>query len=523
MKRISLFHKVVFLFFLLSASFPVFAQPVDPFQSNFDGEERTLAPGGVLPLEVGFSIPPNHHLYKDKMGLSLLEGGEGLDLSPLELSPSTRMKDPLTGKDEDVFVGGAVLKTTLHAKANLPEGDRIVKLLLTYQGCSGSLCYRYTKKELMLPLKVASVTTQPISQDSNFFWAMLLAFLGGLGSALTPCVLPIIPITLAFIGIRKEGTGTVRNFVLSLFLVLSMALTYATLGLFAALVGKSLGFLYQNVYFLLFGSALYLFFALSLLGLFEIQLPYGLRNAMAKMGGKGIVGAIVSGFTIGFLAAPCVGPLIASLLLYVAERRDVVKGFSLLFSYGLGMGSLFLVVGTFYHKLASRVHGGPMTVWIKRVFALILLVPAVYYASIAYSHFKKEPLAPVSSAQFWNLDTREAFSKAVAENKPLFVDYFASWCFPCMEMEKGTFSDPGLRRYLKEHFVPLKIDCTQETAQCKEMVEKYSVIGWPTFLILNPKGEVVESLVGKSLTANELKNILEKTKQEEISHGTQTR
>lgn len=507
----------VYLFFLLSISVPqalaqVSGPLADPFFWNFDGEMRTVRPGGDVPIEINFDVPSKHHLYRDKMSLTLKEvpGVQEISLAPLRFSPSIHKPDPFTGKDTDVYEEGiATLETALKTPNDLPQGDLSIKLELTYQGCSNTLCYRLMRKEIVLHLRVVSSSAPIVSSKESpfehrwFLLSLFLSFLGGLGSAFTPCVLPIIPITLAFIGVRKEGKNTAHNFVLSLFLVLSMALTYALLGIGASLLGKSLGFLYQNIYFLLFGLFLYVVFALSLFGLFEIQLPLSLRNRLAKMGGKGIGGAVVSGFTVGFLAAPCVGPLIGSLLLYVAERRNMPRGFLLLFSYGLGMGSLFLIIGTYYHHFAAKIHGGPLTVWIKRILAILLLIPAFYYGSIVYGNLKKSPTAE-RTADFWIRDETKGFQQAEAEEKPLFVDFYATWCLPCLEMEKRTFSNREVQNFLTSRFVPVKIDCTEETPQCKKMVERYGIVGWPTFLVLNPKGDVIEKYIGRNFSAEEL-------------------
>lgn len=493
------------------------AQVGDPFQWTVDTQPRFVRPGEEFPIEVAFVIPPRGYLYQDKMSLSILEG-EGFEIAPLEFTPGVRKKDPFTGQVHDVFEGGTIIRTRLKAKEG--TGEKQLKLLLTYQGCSETLCYRLMKREIEIPVILG---TGAVSRGSFFrnlwdpaanpfrhegiFLLLLLTFLGGLASDFTPCVLPIIPITLAFIGLRKGENRPARNFLLTLVFVLAMSLTYAGLGVFAAALGKSLGFIFQNGLFLAFAALLYLVLALSLFGLFEIQLPLPVRNGLAKLGGAGFIGSILSGFTIGFLAAPCIGPLIASLLLYVAQDRNLLKGFLLLFTYGLGMGSLFLVVGTFYHRLASKVHGGVFMVWVRRVFAILLLVPAAYYGSIAWAHLSPE--TGRTENPLWIHDPQAGFARAAAEGKPLFVDFFASWCLPCVEMEKGTFIDEELRRFLKEHYVPVKVDCTEETASCEEMVERYSIVGWPTFLILSPEGNVIESIVGRRLSASELRERLE--------------
>jgi len=517
-KTVMKFLVKIALFALFPAS--LWAQAVDPFSFTVDLSSRMVFPGGETPVEITFLIPPDHYLYKDKMALTLKDG-EGYELAPVTLSPSVKKKDPFTGQDEDVYFETAVLNTHVKPKPGALEGEKRLTLQLEYQGCSDKLCFRLMRKDLTLSVTLkttaATTPTATLFQDplelfhkASFLVALLAVFWAGLGSAFTPCVLPIIPITLAFIGVRKQEASLGKNFTLSLFLVLSMSLTYALMGLAASLLGKSLGFLFQSPYFLLFGVVLYTAFSLSLFGLFEIQAPMAFRNFLAKLGGTGVLGSILSGITVGFLAAPCVGPIIASLLLYVAKERDVVHGFTLLFVYGLGMGSLFLAIGTFYHRLAAKVHGGPFTVWIKRVFAVLLLVPAFYYGSIVYAQLAGEdgPAVKETRNAFWIRSVDEGFRLARTTGKPVFMDFFASWCLPCVEMEKGTFSEPGFQRYLSEHFVPIKVDCTEETPDCKAMVERYGVVGWPTFLILTSEGEVLKSLIGQSLTAPELEKIL---------------
>ena len=149
-----------------------------------------------------------------------------------------------------------------------------------------------------------------------------------------------------------------------------------------------------------------------------------------------------------------------------------------------------------------------LAIIVERAFAVILLVPAFYYGSILYTHFRHQVTASHASP-LWIENVDQGFAKAARERTPIFVDFYASWCFPCVEMEKRTFSDETLRKFLTDRFIPIKVDCTEETAQCQRMVEKYSVVGWPTFLVLNPEGVLMESFVGKSLSAVELHRALE--------------
>ena len=228
------------------------AQLQDPFhQWNIDLTTRKVRPGDSIPLEVSFLIPSKHYLYREKMGLSLVDAPKGFKLGDLELSPALQKKDPFTGRDEDIYEGIAILRARLEVDGHAPVGERVLKLLLTYQGCSDKLCYRFMRREIELPVLVGTTVSESPDPDDiqvpdafdhfrnrGFFIVLLLTFLGGVASAFTPCVLPVIPITLAFIGVRKTDARLGRNFFLSTILVLSMSLTYAVLGLLAALLRR---------------------------------------------------------------------------------------------------------------------------------------------------------------------------------------------------------------------------------------------------------------------------------------------
>jgi len=491
---------------LLVISFSTLSASDDPFSWEWRLLTPTVSPGGEIGVEVTFEVPPGFYLYKEKAVLELKEG-EGWAISSRESSPSVRIQDPFFGKTMDVYQGGAVIRARLKAPSQLDEGRANLLLELTYQGCSQELCYREVRQTI--PVEVA-VSAGEGGGRRSFLSRLILAFVGGMLTDFTPCVLPIIPITLAFIGVRR-GDRTGRNLFLSTVLILSMATTYALMGLSAALLGKSLGFLFQGTGFLIGSAALYLIFAIALLGWIPFEIPMDLRNRMARWGGSGLLGAASAGATVGFLAAPCVGPILASLLVYVIQERDFGHGFLLLFTFGLGMGSLFLVIAAFYHSLSGRIQGGALGLWMKRILAFALLVVAGYYAVVAAGQIRADWVkAKATVGNFWLTDPREAFRLAKEGDKPLFVDFSASWCLPCLEMDRRTFKKPEVRDFLMKEFIPIRVDCTVETPSCKEMVKRFHVIGWPTYLVVGPGGQVRETVVGKVLGPEELIDLLKK-------------
>ncbi|MBI2083050.1 MAG: thioredoxin family protein [Deltaproteobacteria bacterium] len=484
----------------------------DPFQWDLSPREIQVSTGGEFSVELNLAIPPNHYLYKEKTTLRLLEG-EGIQQGGIETSPSVRKIDPFFRKEMEIFTDSAFVRRSFSVDRSLPLGKRQIKLEVTYQGCKEDLCYREMHHEVPIELKIVASSGEPsiappksMIAGKKFIGQLGLAFLGGILTDLTPCVLPIIPLTLAFIGVRREKRKRHHDFLLTALMVLSMSFTYALLGLTGALLGKSLGFLFQGVYFSIFAALLFLVFALALIGWIPFQIPLGLHQRASRLGGKGIPGAILAGMTIGLIAAPCVGPVIASLLLFVAETADLLRGFTILFAFGLGMGSLFLVLALFYETFAGKIPGAGMTLWIKRVIALLLVVTSFYYGYVAYRQIR--PASVTSS--YWLTEPEIVFRKAYGEKKPILVDFYAVWCLPCLEMERKTFSDPIVKEYILKNFVPLKVDCTKQTSVCKEMIDQYDVVGWPTYLLLNSEGEIQESIVGRVLGPSEFLPILEK-------------
>ncbi len=215
-------------------------------------------------------------------------------------------------------------------------------------------------------------------REKGLLAALLLVFLAGLMSSLTPCVYPLIPITISIFG-AKEATSRLQGFSLSLVYVLGIVITYTILGVAAASFGTVFGGAMQNPWILISISLLFLVLGASSAGAFDFRLPGNLQTTLSQKGGAGYAGAFVMGLVAGVIAAPCVGPIVAGILLYVAQQQDVVLGGLLLMTFAFGMGMLFLVLGTFSSLLTKIPKSGGWMESVKVVFGAVFIAMALYY------------------------------------------------------------------------------------------------------------------------------------------------
>ncbi|MFH0794093.1 MAG: cytochrome c biogenesis protein CcdA [bacterium] len=222
--------------------------------------------------------------------------------------------------------------------------------------------------------------------EKGLFLTLLGVFIGGVLLSFTPCLYPMIPITLSVIGARSVGKP-VRGFLLSLMFVLGMVLVYSVLGVTAALAGSAFGSLLQSPVLLSAVVILFVALALSMFGLFEIALPPRIAGWFSGTGPRGgFLGAFVLGAVAGIVASPCSSPVLASLLIHVGQTRDPWMGFLLFFTLASGMGVLFVVLGTFPSFLTSMPKAGPWMEEVKKVLGVTLIGAALYYTKIILYH-----------------------------------------------------------------------------------------------------------------------------------------
>jgi thiol:disulfide interchange protein len=205
-----------------------------------------------------------------------------------------------------------------------------------------------------------------------------LIFVLGFLTSLTPCVYPVIPIVMGYIGTRS-GDKKLKGFYLSIFFVLGLAFVYSILGVIAAMSGEMMGSSFQNPVVVIVISSIFIVMGLSLAGLFEIPVPASISSKVRSGGGKSeIIGALVMGGVAGIIAAPCVGPVLIALLTWISQTKDAVLGFFLTFTFSLGMGVIFLVLGTFSGVISAMPKGGKWMDHVKYFFSVLLIAGGIY-------------------------------------------------------------------------------------------------------------------------------------------------
>lgn len=383
----------------------------------------------------------------------------------------------------------------------------------------------------------------------NVPFALLLAFLFGILSSLTPCVYPVIPITVAYIGSRSEGRGKSHGFLLSLAFVLGLAVVYATLGAVSAKAGQTFGTLTQTPWVGVPIALLFFLLAFSMFNLFEFKTPAFLTNRIEQTKqrgkGKGFVGAFAIGALSGLVASPCVGPLILAILVAVAATGSVLLGFLYLFSFALGMGLLFVVIGTFSGVIASLPKSGTWMDGVRIVFGVLILAAGFYFAGLYLTPFlfwlvagltlgflsgflafggsrhfftismrisgivlacaallavvwllpASEFSAGRPSPVGWSTDLASAQAQGRAEDRPLLLDFRADWCVACVELERTTWPSPELRAALNE-VIPVRLDMTSSTRANQSLQRQYGIPGLPTVILLAPDGRELGRFTG---------------------------
>ena len=374
--------------------------------------------------------------------------------------------------------------------------------------------------------------------------SLLFALGYGVLTALTPCVYPMIPITVSIFGARA-GVPRGRALLLATAYVAGIAAMFGTLGTSFGLLGRAFGTFLANPWVIVPLALFFFAMGLSMFGAFEVALPSGLQGRLARVGGRGFAGAFGMGLVAGIIAAPCTGPPLASLLAYVATTRNARWGFLLLATYGAGVGLPFWLLAGFSMSLPKP---GRWMEWVKSVFGIALFAAALYYlknvvpalarfgsgaprfaagmaalvlagiglgavhasfygpraervrkglgvalATIGIFGATNYLLAPKGDVKLaWLSDEPSAVAAAHAAGRPLLVDFAASWCLPCREFELKVFSRPEVATAL-QRFTLLRVDLTREDEEAALglIKRKYGADTLPAIRVVSADGTVV--------------------------------
>ncbi|WP_204384069.1 protein-disulfide reductase DsbD [Aeromonas veronii] len=536
---------------------PKFLQVDEAFQ--IESEQR----GDQLLLTL--HIADDYYLYRH----SLRFKGNNLTFSEPTLPEGTEHEDDFFGKTR-------VYYQQVSIAVPLKEVGENATLQVRYQGCTDGLCYPPTDKLIdVAPLVTATTASTaetvqsvaPVSQQdqlaaalgSQGFWLSVAAFFAlGLGLAFTPCVFPMYPILTGIIAGAGHRLSTGRAFLLSMVYVQGMAVTYTLLGLVVASAGLKFQVALQHPYVLIGLSVMFVLLALSMFGLYTLQLPSSLQTRLSGLSnrqqGGSVVGVAIMGMISGLVCSPCTTAPLSGALIYVAQSGDLWLGGAALYALSLGMGLPLLLLGTSGGKLLPKA-GAWMDV-IKQLFGFALLaVPILLLSRLwsdqvttlawlgwglllcgyLYHHNQHQPhsvaksvrgfvlllamisavvvgkdlLQPAPSAaitadasqtapQFIRIKTLDDLKVqlAAARGKPVLLDLYADWCVACKEFEHKTFSDPAVRERFGQ-MVLLQADITTNDDADIELLNGLNVLGLPTLIFFDREGK---ELTGQRVT-----------------------
>jgi thiol:disulfide interchange protein DsbD len=516
-------------------------------------------------LRVYATILPGWHINSDKptspdyiaTRLTIV-GPQSIGIKDIRYPPAQTIAPEFSmGEKISVFTGAVTFNAPLEVKTKPGPGEALTfDISLDYQACNDRQCLRPVtiSRQIALSWPGAGGLVQPLKPGARgqtapaggdlftnygFVIGFLLVFLGGLALNLTPCVYPLIGVTIAYFG-NQGGGGTRRILILALLYVAGIGLMFSAIGTVAALSGGLFGAMLENPYVLIGIAAVMLVLAASSFGWFTLQAPsWMLQSAGAAR--PGYMGALAMGLGMGVVAAPCIGPFVLGLLLIVEHSRNALLGFTVFFVLALGMGLPYVVLALAVGNIRSLPRSGEWLAWIEHLFGFVLIGLALYfidpllpgrlatrllpyYAAAAgiYLGFisphgrQPRPFALFKGAvgalsviglvylvlqrgappalKFMPYD-QQRLAAAAAEHKPVLIDFGADWCIPCREMEHTTFVDPSVITEARR-FVALHADLTRLDHRNDEIVSQYRIQGVPTLLLLDGGGNIQKRLVG---------------------------
>lgn len=565
--------------------------PEDLIRINTISSFDKVNAGGQFKIAVKINIKDSWHINSDKPKEDYLipsqvnvQIPEGFRLEKTNYPPAEEIKLGFSDTPLSAWQGEILIGSLFSVDKNISEGSYKLIINFDYQACNDMTCLPPSSVTDTLIVQV--VSSQSVSNEINqdefkkidlsytdlsseikkttesdnsisnmlenngLFLGLLFVFIGGLALNLTPCVYPLIPITIGFFGGQSEGK-TIRLFGMGLLFVVGMAVTYSVIGVVTALSGAVFGSLLQNPIVIIIIALIFLILSLSMFGLYEFQLP---NSWVAKAGGAkgGFYGAFFMGLTMGIVAAPCIGPFVLGLVTYVAAKADPYLGFLMFFVLALGLGFPYLLLAIFSGKIKKLPRAGEWMDGVKHIFGFILIGMALYFIVpllpksfsgyvlpifmiitavyllvfdklgnsvkgfknfkivfsillMALAVYNLLPSADNNSID-WQEYSESKLSDSIGQT-PVIIDFYADWCIPCKELDAITFSDAKVIEESRK-FLSLKADMTKSLSpEVESLRNKFKIVGVPTVLILDSNGSEINRITG-FVNAEEFINII---------------
>ena len=527
---------------LLSIGLVVCA-PLVRAESPFTVSPRVDIQNGARVLKVAFAVPTNHVLYAEKLAFRLADKETPV---AFQLPESKTIQDRFSGKEKQVFAESFEASYPL---AESPKND--LKLTVHFQGCDPANCFfpedqtfsispagtiarldepteetdsagsagwqtavagftvanrgsgYLNEKEFLgfLDKSKSGDAAAEVVPTRSGFWGLLLTMglivLGGVALNLTPCILPMIPINLAIIGAGAQAGSKKRGFALGATYAAGMAIAYGVLGLVVVLTGSKFGTLNSSPWFNLAIASVFLFLALAMFDLVSVDLSRFKNSSAGESAGakSKFVVAYTMGTVAALLAGACVAPVVISVLLQATtlHAKGITVGLLLPFLLGLGMGLPWPFAGA---GLSFLPKPGKWMVRVKYGFGVMIILFGAYYGHLAYGLFRSDAQFVAQArglggegeadAKFTE-DLANALKASEADGKPVFVDFWASWCKNCSAMEHTTFSAAAVKaRLAGYHEVRLQAERPNQ-APAKQVLDHFNVMGLPSYVVLTPK------------------------------------
>lgn len=539
-------YRIITLILLLCSTSATAGLFDAPGRSNFVPADQAFAfdfQQQQHDVNLSWQIKDGYYLYRQQFTFR----AAGATLDEPALPAGEWHEDEFYGKSE-------IYRQHLSVPVTVQQADKGATLTVTYQGCADAgFCYPPETKVVPLSeVKASAANVAPLPAEvkregepaSDLPFSALWALLIGIGIAFTPCVLPMYPLISGIVLGGKQRLSTARALLLAFIYVQGMALTYTALGLVVAAAGLQFQAALQHPYVLIGLSVVFILLALSMFGLFTLQLPSSLQTRLTLLSnrqqGGSAGGVFAMGAIAGLISSPCTTAPLSAILLYIAQSGNMWLGGGTLYLYALGMGLPLILVTVFGNRLLPK--SGPWMETVKTAFGFVILALPVFllerivgdvwgmrlWAMLGVAFFSwafivslgaksawmrlvqivllAAALVSVRPLQDWAFGTPVAQNQAhlnfiqiknvddlnqalaQARGKPVMLDLYADWCVACKEFEKYTFSDPQVQGALNGT-VLLQANVTANNAQDKALLKQLNVLGLPTILFFNQQGE----------------------------------